>query len=86
MVKIFLMANKNIHKIQDDIIQLTIEIENKYPEIYKTLQETPLSIHDGNKEEDMIIDLEKYLGTLKVLMKNAELNDLKPNEFECMLG
>jgi hypothetical protein len=80
------MANKNIHKMQDEIIQLTTEIENKYPEIYQTLQETPLSIHEGIKEEDMITDLEKYKGTLKVLIKNAKLNHFNRNEFECMLG
>ena len=80
------MPNKNTHKIQDDIAHLTTEIETKYPDIYKTLQETPLSLHGSTKEDDINIELEEYLETLKELIKKAESNHTSPNEFDCMLG
>lgn len=48
-----------------EIIQLTTEIETKYPELYKFLGETPVDICDTPAKTICTEDLKEYLGTLK---------------------
>jgi hypothetical protein len=56
---------KTINQLMQDIIQLTTVIETHYPELYKYLSETPISLGDGNKETINTADLKQYLETLK---------------------
>ena len=53
-----------------DIIQLTTEIETKYPELYKYLNETPLSLCETASERVHTTELELYLETLKSLLQH----------------
>jgi hypothetical protein len=48
-----------------EIIQLTTEIETKYPELYKYLNETPLSIAETQNKAINTQDLKEYLATLR---------------------
>lgn len=48
-----------------EIIQLTAEIETKYPELYKFLGETPVEICETPAKTICVDDLRKYLETLK---------------------
>ncbi len=48
-----------------EIIQLTTEIETKYPELYKNMEETPISECKENEKNICTDDLLKYLETLK---------------------
>jgi len=48
-----------------EIIQLTTEIETKYPELYKFLDETPIEICSTKNSMVCLEDLEDYLTALK---------------------
>lgn len=52
-------------KIVQEILQLTTEIETKYPELYKNIEETPISICETNETNICSEDLSNYLETLK---------------------
>ena len=56
---------KTLHNLMQEIIQLTTEIETKYPELYKYLSETPLSIGETKEGKINTHDLKEYLATLK---------------------
>jgi hypothetical protein len=53
------------NQIIQEIIQLTTEIETKYPELYKNMEETPTSVDDYAENNICTADLLKYLETLK---------------------
>ena len=61
---------KNIHQLMEEIIQLTSEMESKYPELYKHLNETPLFLGKSPEKEISTKDLENYLNTLKEQLKD----------------
>ena len=52
------------------IIGITTEIRDNHPELYQFLDETPLSLYAGNRNEVCRIDFEKYLSTIKVQLQN----------------
>jgi hypothetical protein len=56
---------KQLNQLMQEIVQLTAEIETKYPELYKYLDETPISICDTKEKTICTDDLKKYLETLK---------------------
>lgn len=56
---------KTLHNLMQEIIQLTAEIETKYPELYKYLSETPLPIAEVKEKKIETNDLKDYLATLK---------------------
>ena len=56
---------KALHNLMQEVIQLTTEIETKYPELYKYLGETPLSIGEAKYKSINTHDLKEYLATLK---------------------
>jgi hypothetical protein len=61
---------RNLHALLNEITELTNKIETKYPEVYKYLEENPLTIP---AEEHPHIDrqvLEDYLQSLKQLLKH----------------
>lgn len=61
---------KNLHQLMVEITQLTTDMETNYPELYKFLDENPITIPS---EKHPTIDkqaLINYLETLKQLLKN----------------
>ena len=61
---------KNLNALMQNIIELTTVIETKYPELYKYLDETPLSIGKHPEKEINTTDLQSYLQTLKTLLED----------------
>ena len=68
---------KRINQIMREIIELTTEIEVKYPELYKYLDETPITICKTPEKEICLHDLERYLNTLKNQLKNHIATHIK---------
>jgi hypothetical protein len=56
---------KTLNQLMQDIIQLTTEIETKYPELYKYLSETPISLSENGTKTVNTTELKLYLETLK---------------------
>ncbi len=56
---------KTLNTLMQDIIQITTEIETSYPELYKYLSETPISIGETEQKTVNTHDLKEYLATLK---------------------
>ncbi len=48
-----------------DVITLTTEIETSYPELYKNLEETPITICDTEEKTICLDDLKNYIETLR---------------------
>ena len=48
-----------------EVIRVTLEIETKYPELYKYLGETPVQICETPGKTICVDDLKEYLATLK---------------------
>ena len=66
-------SQKNLDKLQElnkDILLLTKEIESKYPELYKHLNETPVNYSSDSNFEVTIMELENYLESLDTQLYN----------------
>ena len=62
------------------IIQITNNIETNYPELYRTLDENPMTIPAINRPKIDTQVLEEYLQSLKQLMKHhLETHNSKNN-------
>lgn len=61
---------KDIQKIVTEIAQLTKTIETNYPEIYKFLDEIPMTIPSENHPNIDEIVLQEYLESLKQFLKH----------------
>ncbi|WP_309641323.1 hypothetical protein [Flavobacterium sp.] len=61
---------KSLNLLMQEIIQLTAEIETKFPELYKYLNETPLSLSETKKEAISTNDLKQYLESLKTQLQH----------------
>lgn len=59
-----------IREINSDILLLTSEIDVKYPELYKYLDETPVAFNKSEDREITIIELENYLESLDTQLYN----------------
>ncbi len=68
---------KTIHTLLQELILLTTQIETNYPELYKTLEETPLFLGKAPEKEITTTELESYLNTLKTELKQYILNHPK---------
>ncbi len=68
---------KKLNQLMSEIIELTTEIEIKYPELYKYLDETPITICKTPEKEICIADLESYLNTLKNQLNNHIATHIK---------
>jgi hypothetical protein len=68
---------KNIHALMQELVALTTQIETNYPEVYKTLNETPLFLGDSRSEGVTTKELESYLNTLKEELKKYIVNHPK---------
>jgi len=56
---------KRINQLMQETILLTTKIEANYPELYRYLDETPISLGNATSKEITTSDLENYLNTLK---------------------
>jgi len=61
---------KNLQEIENEITELTFKIESKYPELYRFLDENPITIptkKDPDIDTQIMLD---YLESLKQLVKH----------------
>ena len=61
---------KNLQNILEDIAEITTDIETNYPELYRTLDENPMTIATSNHPHVDKIAMQEYLGSLKQLLKH----------------
>ena len=61
---------ENLQAIESKIIELTTLIETKYPELYKYLDENPITLDSENKEDISIKTMQDYLESLNQLLKH----------------
>lgn len=59
-----------LKEISNDILLLTTEIEIKYPDLYKHLDETPVTFSEVSEIEITISELENYRETLEMQLCN----------------
>ena len=52
-----------------EILELTTLIETQYPELYKTLDETPMTLGSATENDVSHKDLHRYLETLRNVLK-----------------
>lgn len=57
------------HELEKEIARLTEVIREKYPEVYRNIQEVPITIPNKVSDEVNIKELNKYLETLKSFLK-----------------
>ena len=55
----------NLRKVLGEISELTTDIETNYPELYRSLDENPLTIPAKNHPQVNKDDLKEYLESLK---------------------
>ena len=60
----------SLKNIESDIIKLTTLLEDKYPELYTFLDETPISMPSINHPDINIKEMEDYLESLQQLLKH----------------
>ena len=70
---------KALQKITNEINKITLEIEEKYPELYRTLAENPITLSTPNKNQETIStkELSDYLESLKDLLEEEIKNEKK---------
>lgn len=61
---------KDLHKILTEITELTTNIETNYPQLYRTLDENPMTIATSNHPHVDKIAMQEYLESLKDLLKH----------------
>ncbi len=61
---------KNLQNILEDITEITTDIETNYPELYRTLDENPMTIGTSNHPHVDKIAMQEYLESLKQLLKH----------------
>ncbi len=61
---------KNLQKILQEISQLTTEIETNYPELYRDLDENPMTLPVSKHPHMDKVVMQEYLESLKELLKH----------------
>jgi hypothetical protein len=61
---------KEIQKLTEEITQLTLKIESDYPELYRYLDENPMTLPAGSHPEIEKDVLSKYLQSLKEQLRH----------------
>lgn len=61
---------KRLQELIKEISNLTLEIEEKYPELYRYLDENPISIPSAEHPQVDSKVLSGYLESLKTMLKN----------------
>lgn len=59
-----------MNNILKEVTELTYNIENNYPELYRTLDENPMTIPISNQPHIDKEIMEDYLESLKQILKN----------------
>jgi hypothetical protein len=68
----------NLKNILTEITQLTAYIETNYPELYRTLDENPMTLPAINRPHIDKEVMEEYLDSLRQLIKQqVESNNIK---------
>ena len=60
---------KTEKELNGDILEITMNIENKYPELSKYLEETPFEASGTTSKDENIKDLKEYYDSLDALLK-----------------
>lgn len=60
------------HSLEKEIAILTEKIRTKYPEVYRNIEEMPITIPDNVPNEMRIKELSKYLESLKTVICRYE--------------
>ena len=69
---------KNLRKLLTEITQITTNIETNYPELYRSLDENPLTIPATDHPHIDKQIMENYLESLKQLLKHhLETHNIK---------
>ncbi|MFZ1703030.1 MAG: hypothetical protein WAT79_01720 [Saprospiraceae bacterium] len=66
--------NKDINDLTIEILEVTSKIQEKFPELYVLLSETPL-FHDFTNKSMVLKDFEQYLTSLKMQLETFEKHD-----------
>lgn len=62
------------HELEKEIATLTEVIRNKYPEMYRNMDEMPITIPNNVSDEVKAKELNNYLESLKTLIKTHAEN------------
>ena len=68
---------KRLQELTQEIFQLTLTIEQEYPELYRYLDENPITIPKLNHPTMDIKNFSDYLETLKALLKQHIISHQK---------
>ena len=60
---------KDLHHILNEITELTSNIESNYPELYRSLEENPMTLPVSNHPHINKKVMQEYLESLKDLLK-----------------
>ena len=72
---------KKLQQFIKEINYLTLEIEQKYPELYRYLDENPITISTSERPELAVRTFSDYLDSLKALLQHhIETQKNKNNE------
>jgi len=64
---------KTEKELSGDILEITMTIEKKYPELSKYLEETPFHTGKTSTCDETINNLKEYFNSLDVLLKNYSI-------------
>ncbi len=67
---------KNVQNLLTEIARVTRDIETNYPEIYKYLDENPITIPNMEYPKINASELQDYLNTLNELKKSIKTPNL----------
>ncbi|MDO6472577.1 hypothetical protein [Maribacter sp. 1_MG-2023] len=61
---------KQLHKILNEITALTLNIETNYPELYRSLDENPLTLPVSQHPHMDKVVMQEYLESLKQILNH----------------
>jgi len=67
---------KTEKELNRDILQVTMKIEEMFPELSKYIEEMPVTISETDSNATSIKNLEDYYNSLNVLLKSYSINHL----------
>lgn len=71
---------KTLHKILNEITQLTMNIEASYPELYRSLDENPMTLPVSKHPDMDMVVMQEYLDSLNGLLEGyVEKEKIKNN-------
>jgi hypothetical protein len=65
---------KTEKELNNDILKITMTIEEKFPELSKYIEEMPVAIADKSNSEITAKNLKDYYDSLEALLKNYTIN------------